>query len=76
MATLNIKNVPDALYRKIQAKAKRERRSVAQEVIHILSQASEETTPLSILGLQGLGKEVWGGVDAARHVDKERRGWD
>lgn len=76
MATLNIKNLPDALYRKIQARAKRERRSVAQEVIHILSQATDQATPLSILDLQGLGKEVWRGVDAARHVDKERRGWD
>ncbi len=76
MATLNIKNLPDALYRKIQARAKRERRSVAQEVIHILSQATDQAAPLSILDLQGLGKEVWRGVDAARHVDKERRGWD
>jgi len=76
MATLNIKNLPDALYRKIQARAKRERRSVAQEVIHILSQVTDQTTPLSILDLQGLGREVWRGVNAAPHVDKERRGWD
>jgi plasmid stability protein len=76
MATLNIKNLPDSLYRKIQARAKRERRSVAQEVIHILSQVTDQTTPLSILDLQGLGREVWRGVDAARHVGRERRGWD
>ena len=76
MATLNIKNLPDALYRKIQARAKRERRSVAQEVIHILSQVTDQAAPLSILDLQGLGREVWRGVDAARYVDKERRGWD
>ena len=76
MATLNIKNLPDALYRKIQARAKRERRSVAQEVIHILSRVTDQAAPLSILDLQGLGKEIWRGADAARHVDKERRGWD
>ena len=76
MATLNIKNLPDALYRKIQARAKRERRSVAQEVIHILSQVTDQAAPLSILDLQGLGREVWRGMDAARYVDKERRGWD
>ena len=76
MATLNIKNLPDALYRKIQASAKRERRSVAQEVIHILSKATEQATPLSILDLQGLGKEVWRGVDGGRHVAEERRAWD
>ena len=76
MATLNIKNLPDALYRKIQARAKRERRSVAQEVIHILSQVTDQAAPLSILNLQGLGREVWRGVDAARYVEKERRGGD
>ena len=75
MATLNIKNLPDALYRKIQVRAKRERRSVAQEVIHILSHVTEQAAPLSILDLQGLGKDVWRGVDAGRHVDEERRRW-
>jgi plasmid stability protein len=29
MATLNIKNLPDALYRKLKARARREHRSVA-----------------------------------------------
>ncbi|MFB3819912.1 MAG: hypothetical protein ACE147_19820 [Candidatus Methylomirabilales bacterium] len=59
MATLNIKGIPDALYRKLQARAKRERRSVAQEVIYLVSQAVESPAPLSVLELKGLGKEVW-----------------
>ena len=76
MATLNIKNMPDALYRKLQARAKRERRSVAQQVTEILSRALEEPEPLSILDLQGLGKEHWRGIDAAAHVERERSTWD
>lgn len=76
MATLNIKNLPDRLYRKIQARANREHRSIAQEVIHILSLATENTSPLSILDLQGLGKEIWRDLDAAKHIKEERRGWD
>ena len=76
MATLNIKNMPDALYRKLQARAKCERRSVAQQVTEILSRALEEPEPLSILDLQGLGKEHWRGIDAAAHVDRERSSWD
>lgn len=76
MATLNIKNLPDRLYRKLQARAKREHRSITQEVIHILSLATENSKPLSILELQGLGKEIWRNVDASRHVEEERRGWD
>jgi plasmid stability protein len=75
MATLNIKSVPDGLYRKVQARAKRQRRSVAQEVIQILSAAVDEPEPLSILDLQGLGKNLWRGIDAGRHVTRERRSW-
>ena len=76
MATLNIKNLPDALYRRLQARAKRDRRSVAQEVTHLLSEALEVPKPLSILDLQGLGKELWRGIDAAKHVERERSSWD
>ena len=76
MATLNIKNVPDQLYRRIQTRAKKERRSVAQEVIQISSQATARPASLSILELQGLGKEIWQGIKAGRYVDKERREWE
>lgn len=76
MATLNIKNLPDPLYRKLQARARRERRSVAQQVTEILVRALEEPEPLSLLDLQGLGKEHWRGIDAAAHVERERASWD
>ena len=62
MAILNIKNLPNSLYRKLQARAKRQHRSVAQEVTH--------------LGLKGLGKEHWRGVDSSKHVERERASWD
>ena len=75
MATLNIKNVPDRLYRDLRARAKEQRRSVAQEVIHLLSAALQEPEPVSLLGLKGLGKEVWRGVDPAQHVEDERGSW-
>ncbi len=76
VATLNIKNLPDALYRKLQARAKREHRSVAQEVTHLLSRALEAPKPLSILDLRGLGKERWRGIDPVEHVEHERSSWD
>jgi plasmid stability protein len=75
MATLNIKNLPDPLYRKLKARAKRERRSIAQEVTQLLAEALEPPAMLSILELRGLGKELWRDVDAADHVDKERASW-
>ena len=75
MATLNVKNLPDGLYRKLQARARRERRSVAQEVTRILSE-SLKTPRRSILDLRGLGKDVWKGTDVATYVDRERTAWD
>jgi plasmid stability protein len=76
MATLNVKNLPDPLYKKLQARARRQRRSVAQEVIHLLTQAVEEPDTQSILELRGLGKELWKDIDATAHVNAERRSWD
>ena len=76
MATLNVKNFPDGLYKKLQARAKRDRRSVAQEVTHVLSEALQASKPLSILDLQGLGKAHWQGLGAAAHVRRERASWD
>ena len=76
MATLNIKGLPDGLYRKLKARAKRQHRSVAQEVTHILSETLERQQPLSILELKGLGKQLWKGIDASAHVAEERRSWD
>jgi plasmid stability protein len=76
MATLNIKNFPDAVYKKLRERAKREHRSVSGEVVHLLSEAVEPPQLGSILDLRGLGKEIWGDVETASHVDKERRSWD
>ena len=72
MTTLTIKHVPDPLYKALKARAEAQHRSVAQEVIHLLTEALE---PLSILELQGLGNELWSGIDAASHVEAERASW-
>ena len=76
MATLNIKNLPDALYRKLQRRARQQHRSVAQEVTHILTESLDASERLSLLELRGLGKEQWQEIEAAEHVDTERRSWD
>lgn len=76
MATLNVKNMPDGLYVRLQKRARRQRRSLAQEVTSILADAVEAEEPLSILELRGLGRERWKGVSATRHVSRERGTWD
>jgi len=75
LATLNIKNLPDSLYRKLKTRAKRQNRSVSQEVTRILSNAVNEPEALSILDLEGLGKDLWKGIDASKFVDEERNSW-
>ena len=75
MATLNVKNVPDAMYQALKVRAESRHRSVAQEVTHILSEVLAQQ-PLSILELEGLGKELWSGLDAVTHVEAERASWD
>ncbi len=49
---------------------------MAQEVTLLLSAALDTPPSVSIMGLQGLGKALWQGVDAAAHVESERASWD
>ena len=76
MATLNIKDFPDKLYRRLRKRALAQHRSIAQEVTHVLSEALEPPELLSILALRGLGKGRWAQIDAAKHVGAERRSRD
>ncbi len=76
MAILNLKSVPDELYRSLQERAKRHYRSVSQEVLCILNDALGTPEQESILELKGLGKARWEGVDAAKHVAELRDEWD
>jgi plasmid stability protein len=71
MATLNIKGFPDGLHRKLKARAKKNRRSVAQEVTQILSELIDAPKPLSIMDLQGL---VRGSRPADPVRDDQQRG--
>jgi hypothetical protein len=53
------------------------------EQLRLISELAEylrvEVTPearTSILDLQGLGKEIWQGIDAQEYVDRERASWN
>ena len=76
MSILNIKNFPDELYDKLQKRAKKDRRSISQEVIHLLEKTLDSRDQPSILELRGLGKSLWEDIDGARHVAEERESWD
>ena len=42
----------------------------------LIEERNGESGPRSILGLQGLGKEIWEGIDVQEYVDRERASWD
>ncbi len=50
MATLNIKNFPEPLLRRLKERARREHRSMAQQVTHLLEQILEEPEPVVHIG--------------------------
>ena len=79
MATLNIKNFPDRLYRRIKQRVGTNRRSISQEVVQLLDEAVSAAPRVSLLELEGLGKELWdralAGKDAADYIADERDAW-
>jgi len=76
MAALNIKQFPDELHDRLRARAGRDHRSVAQEVIHLLDEIlAEPKKQHAILELAGLGKQHFAGIEAAEFVAKERDSW-
>ncbi len=76
MATLNIKDFPDVLHRKLKALARRRHRSLAQEVTALLDEAVSRGEARSLQELRGLGRQIWEGRDAAQYVAAERDAWD
>ncbi len=75
MAVLNVKKVPDKLYRALRRRAEQDHRSIAQEVLHALSQYLQIPARHSIMELQGLGKELWKGIRVDRYLKAERDAW-
>lgn len=77
MATLNIKGVPEELYKILGELAKRDHRSLTGEVIYLLEWAVQAIEKRhSILRLRGLGKKYWKDVDVAQHINQERESWE
>jgi hypothetical protein len=50
-------------------------RLISQLADHLRTHTAPETRT-SILELQGLGKEIWRGIDAQEYVDRERNAWN
>jgi hypothetical protein len=46
------------------------------ELAENLHEEATQEVRTSILELQGLGKEIWQGLDAQEYVDRERDSWN
>lgn len=75
MAPIILDNLPDAVYAELKARAERRQHSLADEVAALLATALHDDRP-SLLELEGLGKELWEGIDPAEYIENERRSWD
>jgi len=51
---------------------------VIEHALQTLAEKEPKSAPdkTSILELQGLGKEIWRGIDAQKYVDQERAAWN
>lgn len=63
----------DAL-RQVRSLSREDQERLMTDLAGGLQSKTEETT--SILELQGLGKEIWAGVDVQKYVDQERSSWN
>ena len=53
-----------------------EQYKLLQHLLIILGEHLDIGKLRSILELQGLGKEIWAGIDAQQYVNQERESWN
>ena len=84
---MNVKLTPrsESLLREYLAQGRcRTPEEVIERALETLAEKEAGTVPTtatpetrtSILQLQGLGKEIWRGIDAQKYVDGERASWN
>jgi len=68
----------DRLYeQQIKALPRAARLRLLARIADDLAEAdTEDEQPLSLLDLEGVGAEVWQGVDPKAYIDAERDSWD
>lgn len=64
------------ILRNVECLSRAEQLRLISEVAEYLRLESAPEARTSILELQGLGKEIWQGIDAQDYVDRERNSWN
>jgi len=60
----------------VQQLSPADRFRLLEELTALVRRQVTTSTRRSILELQGLGKEIWQGIDAQEYVDRERASWN
>ena len=76
MAPITISDIPPDVHAALEARAATHGRTVAEEAAAVLTASLRPARRHSLLELDGLGKELWEGIDTAAYIDEERRSWD
>lgn len=77
MAQSRRSTAEDVYEQQIRPLSLRDRLELAQRILAEVAATSEaEERPRSLLELEGLGAELWGGLDAQEYVHQLRREWD
>lgn len=67
----------DEILRKAQSLPLEEQLQLLEALAsHVRSQLAPERKKHSILELEGLGKEIWAGIDTDEYLRQERASWD
>ncbi len=72
--------MPDTAYYQILNQVQRlspdDQLLLLEDIAALVRQHIAKRPRRSILELEGLGKEIWEGIDAQEYVNKERSSWD
>ena len=64
------------ILRNVESLSRAEQLRLISDLAENLRAEAPPEVPTSILDLQGLGKEIWQGIDAQDYVDRERASWN
>lgn len=70
-----IKYGADILEQKTSCRAYRIRKEFYREMLSLFPEDEPVAATHGILKLQGLGKEIWAGIDAQEYINRERAAW-
>ena len=62
--------------RQIESLTLDEQMQLMQELALIVNYPTPEKSKRNLMELEGLGQDIWQGIDAREYVDRERQSWN